>query len=374
METTEIIISKANAIRFKENNSLMPSFDNRLSYEEDFGNVPVRYYNQTIFVKSWKLVQIKAGLTAVVSLFKVDIDGVETEILTPVVTTYPTFKIYDFLLTFSTTEPCFYLEAKESGTVKHTSEWQQVIDEDDSYLKIEWTNLDLLSNSFEFDYLTVTAKANVNYMMVKGRLLEYEPSGEETVYDNQEKTEIIKANYYRGLSLELEVIPRQIAEIIGIATRHDEFQVNEVSFVASEIPEMEMFGAAIQFKALLKQPLILGINTHDIGFDCDSTTTDMIENKAQYDASGSGSFSVSDGYGVTQIITKVVSGTPTLIVGETVGGDNILPSELLTRSIPPQTDNLRYAKDIEGAWTIYYDVTGGVIDIFIQTMQFNPTV
>jgi len=369
METTEIIISKANAIRFKENNSLMPSFDNRLSYEEDFGNVPARYYNQTIFVKSWKLVQIKAGLTADVSLFKVDIDGVETEIIPSNVKNMPTFAIHDFILTFSAIEPCFYLEAKESGTVKHTSEWQEVIEETDGYLKIEWTNLDLLSNSFEFDYLTAAAIANVNYMLVKGRLLDYEPSGEETVYDNQEKTEIIKANYYRGLSLELEVIPRQIAEIIGIATRHDEFQVNEVSFVASEIPEMEMFGAAIQFKAILKQPLILGINTHDIGFDCDSTTTDMIENKGFEDASGSDSAAVTEGYGLTQIVAKTLSGSPVLKVGYTVGGDEIVRSRTIGNTI--LIDNNRFTPNIGAAWTIYFEVSSGIADVYFQTIMFN---
>jgi len=368
MTTDEIIISKCNSIRFAVQDDLMPSFDNRLSYEEDFDIIPTRQFSQIIFNKSTKLIQIKAGLTAVVTLVKTDTSGNETTILLPDVTTYPTFKIYDYLVAFSTIE-CVYFEVKESGITKHKSEWQNIIEYDATYKMVQWSNLDLLSNSFEFDYLTTLAKANVNFMIVKGRVLEYQPSGEETVYDNQDSVEIIKASYSRGLLLELDVLPRQVAEILGLATRHDQFQVNEVACVAKEIPDFDMFGSAIQFKASLTQPDILGINTHDIGYDCDSTKNKMIENKGFEDATGSDSALVTEGYGLTQIVAKTLSGTPSIKVGYTVGGEEIVRTRPIGSQI--MIDSNRFTPNLSGAWTIYFEISGGITDVYFQTIMFN---
>ncbi len=373
METTEIVISKANSIRFAERNDLMPSFDNKLVNEESWDYIPVQNYKQIIVNGTTKLIQVKAGLTAVVTLVSIDENGTETAYIS-VNTVYTDFIVYDYLISFPKDE-CFYFEVRESGVAKHISEIQEVIASADGYLKIEWANLDLVNNSFEFDYQTVTAKAYVNHMYVKGRLLTYEPKGEETIYNNQDKVELLKANYFRVLGLELEVLPRQISEIIGIATRHDMFNVNEVAFTAEELPSFDMFGSSIQFKAALTQNLALGINTHDIGFDCDSISGNMrVDPLGVEDAVSDGQLSVQAGFAITNIILMPYAGTtPTIKIGSTVGGDDILKTFTVPNTAPltPKTMTREFAPTTDANWTIYYEVLSGQLDIYITTVMFN---
>ena len=154
--------------------------------------------------------------------------------------------------------------------------------------------------------------------------------------------------------------------------QHDSFLINQKGYISEELADVEMSGGFSQLSAPLTLQDSIGLNTHDIGFDCDTTTTDMIENKGQEDATGTGTFSVTEGYGVTQIVAKLKSGTPVLKVGSTVGGEQIFSSEVITFSVPPHVENVRYAASGSAAWTIYWEVSGGTIDLWIQTIQFNP--
>ena len=372
MEALEIAVSKANAIRFSHVNGLMKSFDNQLSFNEKYFNKVNKKFDQTFFKDDVIIVQLKAGLTATVVLTKIMDDDTTSVIAADATTTYAAFKIYDYVITLGSVERFYFTATSESSS--HTSECINVIDEvettNNEYVKIEWTNLDAVSDTFQFDYSTADAIANVNYMRVRGQTDIYKPAGESTVYDNQNEVSKIKGNYYRDLVLETEPMPKQIAEILIIAMQHDTFLVNDVGYVVQELAEIGSLGSFVQISATLRLVTSLGMNADDIGFDCDTSTSNMIENKVDDAASGANTFSVSSGFGITQIIVKKISGTPTLKVGSTVGGVDIFPSEVITNTTPPLIENTRYTPEVTGAWTIYYDVSGGTADVFIQTIKF----
>jgi len=372
MTTTEIVISKANSIRFADRNSDDP-FEALLSCEETYSNKIAGKYDQIFFNGDSVLVQVKAGLTATVVVRKYTTENAYTTLTADNIETYSTFKVYEYLISVGATgssERFFLTATSESSSFR--SEWCDCIVADTTMMLLQWTNLDDSSDTFEFDYLTTLAIANVNFMRLPGQQVSYKPGGEITIYDNQNEKSKIKGSVSRKLTFVSDKIPRQVAEIIVIATQHDKFLSNSAGYIAEELPEIEMMGGFCQLSTDLTLGLSLGINTHDIGFDCDQTDTNMIENKYAEDASGSGTFSVSDGYGITQIIAKVTAGTPVLKIGSTVGSENIFREETLTHSIPSLIDNNRYTPDIEGAWTIYWEVSGGTCDIFIQTIKFNP--
>jgi len=364
--TTTISVSKANGIRFADINGLLPTFDNQLWCDETWANRPSQKYKQQYYVGDVILLQVKGEQSVAPTITQYFSDGTSAVLTADASTTYASFTIFEYLITTVLGE--FYIMA-ESVESTWKSETVEVIANDGSLLLLQWSNLDAINDSFEFDYSTTLAIANVNFMRIAGQLLTYKPSGEITVYDNQNEKSKIKGSIFRGLTLNTERMPRQLAEIIIIASQHDLFLINQVGYIVEDLPEVEMMGGFVQLSAPLTLASSLGLNTHDIGFDCDSTTTQMIENKLFEDAAGSDSAAVSAGYGLTQIVAKAISGTPTLTVGYTVGGNEIFRTEVITTT--PMIDNNRFTPLTDTAWTIYFEVSGGIMDVYFQTIMFN---
>ena len=374
MDTNKHILSKANSLRFAHSNGLMPTFDNQLSSDENFGNKSTRVFEHTFFVNDKVLVQVKCGKDASSShkLTKVYKDGTTDILGYDDATIYTDFNILDYLVDLNDIE-CFYI-LSEGGDDTWISENINVIesDIDQEYLLQEWTNLDPTNDSFEFDYTTTLAITNVNLMYVKGELLDYTAKSESTIYDNQNEIVKLKSNMYRVLNINLDILPRPVIEKIIIAMQHDVYQLNQVAYVAEEVPEVAMLGSWASLSAELTLVDSLGLNTHDIGFDCDSSGgEDMIENKVIIGASGSGSFTVSAGFGITQIIAVRLSGTPLLKIGESVLGDEIMTEQEVEDITPPLTITTNYTANTGTTWIIYYTLTSGLIDLYIQTMKFN---
>lgn len=365
MDTLKISMSKANSVRFAHVDGNMASFDNTLSFNETWFNKSPVIFDQTFFVDDVVLIQVKSGLTATITFLQILDSGITNTISATTTTTYTDFKIHEYPITHSAAARFYYKITSEESEWR--SECVSVIAEDTDYLLLQWTNLDDVSDSFEFDYSTVLAIANVNYMRIRGQLLTYKPAGETTVYDNQNEKAKIKGSVFRMLTMDTEQVPRQIAEKIIIATQHDSFLVNEVGYISEELPEVNPLGAGVVLSANLTLAAGLGINANDIGF---TATTDMIENKVDSSASGAETFAVTSGFGVSQIIVKKLTGTPSLKIGSTVGGTEIFPLEVITNTVPPLIENVRYTPDITGAWTIYYDCSGGTVYLHVQTTKF----
>jgi len=262
MDTLKIILSKANSIRFAHKNGLMATFDNRLSSEESWFNKPTGLFEHTFFKDDIVLIQIKAGLTATVVLTKYEDSG--SSILTATtINTYTDFKIYEYVIILKVEQ--FYLDAtSEESTWR--SECINAILEDDKYMLLQWSNNDPLTDSFEFDYTTTLSDTYVNFMRIRGQMLNYAPKGDSNIYDNQNEKVKLKSIIYRMLTFDSEVIPRQVAEVIVIAMQHDLFLANEVGYISEDLPEVNIMGGMAQVKAELTLIDSLGLNTHDIGY------------------------------------------------------------------------------------------------------------
>ena len=370
MITTEIVISKANSIRFSDRESDDP-FESLLSCEETYSNKIAGKYDQTFFTGDAILVQVKAGLTATVVMRKYTNENTYTTLTADNTETYTTagFIIYEYLL--NVTVERFFLTAT-SEVSSHRSEWCNCIVADSTMMLLQWTNLDDSSDTFEFDYLTTLAIANVNFMRLYGQQIAYKPGGEITVYDNQNEKSKIKGSVSRKLTFVSEKIPRQVAEIIVIATQHDKFLSDSAGYITEDLPEIEMMGGFCQLTTDLTLGLSLGINTHDIGFDCDSINTGLVEVKEIEGTAVDGTFSVSAGYMVVAVITEKVSGTPLLKIGSSVSGDEIRMERVVEDTTPPASGNITYTPDFDdAAWTIYYELSGGTINLSIVTIPFR---
>lgn len=377
MATTDISISLANSIRFVNQNGLLPSFDNTLSYNESFHNAGIKFYEQRFKTGETVLVQIKAGKDATVVLTKYK-DGSTPETITLHDTTaYTDFDILDYLILLES-EECFTLVAT-SETSTFESEPINVESDLTGLVKFQWFNFDAAgaNSNFEFDYSTTDSQNYVNFAYVDGELLEYAPTGESTVFDNQNEVIKVKETLFRQLTFKSTEVPRYLAEKIVIALAHDKCLINDVEFVAKELPKIDLSGRTnlVNVTAELTQRNVLGLNTYDIGFDVDSIIpSDMVKNKKAATATVSGQFTIDAGFSINMIVAKANSGTPTLKIGTTIGGDNIMKQRSLTST--PYIANLNFTPDTVNSWIVYYTIGGGSPSVYlsINTVDTNTAI
>lgn len=375
MQPNDIIISEANSIRFAVNNDLAPSFDNTLFNDEYFNNGGGRHYSQPYLIGDVILFQVKCGFDAKPRLTQKFYDGSADIVhLGAGEKFYDDFVITEYLVTVGA--GCYYFTMVDTlGTVSYTSEPVEGLSDLTNYEKIEWFNLDPISanNNFQFDYSTDAAKLNVNFLYINADLKIYTPSGESTVYDNQNEAEKVKESIFRVLKLNTGLIPRYLAEKLTIAQSHDKFICNDVEYIVKELPGIEPGGSTnwSTFEADLTQKNVLGLNTDDIGYDCDSIPSEtMIENKVNTNATVNGSFLISDGFNITQVIANVNSGTDvTLKIGTTPGGDEVIWETPLSGQI--FLNNNVFTPQMSGTYTVYYSLGGTSpnVDLRIQTID-----
>lgn len=376
MDAHEFIISKANCIRFADKNGLKRTFDNTLSSEEILFRAPVPVFSQKWFIKDTIPLQVKSGLSASPVLTKFVVGSPSGTIITEAgITTYPDYKIYDYLISVPNHER-FYLEV-ESSYNTFRSECIEIIDDDEDYLLFQWANTKKITNSFEYDYTTSTALGNAPFLRMKAEMIEYKLSGESEVYDNQAQKERLKSNLYRNLTLKTDIAPTAVLEILSIAMSHDLFLVNQVGYVSTELPEFTMIGSQAQISVGLTTKLSLGLNTSDIGFDCDTTNDSNVKNLKLSDLTGSGSVVATAGHTINQIILELKTGASgTVKVGYTVGGDELVRAYTLTTAKPfilLDRESIQQA-GMTADYTIYVEAsgTGFSADIYIQTINILP--
>jgi len=326
MTTTDIVISKANSIRFAIVDGELPHFDNTLSIDMDCMDGNALPYCQTFKVGEAINIQILSGLTAAVVLTLWDEYGMtHTNIPVTEVTTYADFKIHDFVYT-PASELSGYMTA-ESETTGYISEPFEVLADVSKYRKLNWFNLDTpsVNNNFEFDYTTASAQAYVNHCYVKAKFKDYKTGGESEVFDNQNELVKIKENKFRIFTFQTENIPVYLAELLILAQAHDVFEVEPVQFVCNSEPSISNSKAnLVELSMDLTQSAILGINTHDIGFNCDGETTTKMINLEKLNATSDFTFAITAGYLLHSLTAEWNSGTGIeLKIGITVGGSEL---------------------------------------------------
>lgn len=381
MDTLKAVISKANSIRWAHRDDLMRSMDNQLSCEETWSNKPSIYFDQIFFLNDPVLIQVKAGSTATVVLTQYFDDGSTTIHTVDDTTARPTVAapgadtwiIYDYLIIFSALGRSYFKLTTEESTWQ--SEYVNIIASDTDYRLLQWTNLDEDTDPFEFDYNTTYALANVNYMRILIEDLEYQSVGETDVYDNQNEKSILKSNQFAQILFKSGLIPRQIAQVISIAMAHDSFLVNEVAYVVEKIPEISTAGAWSIVSAPMVQNLNLGMNAHDLGFNCDTVAMSKVININKIAIAALDSALVNLGYSINQIIIELSTGTSgTIKIGTTIGGDDILKTYTLTTAKDFQIFTRNFMPDtgISAAWPIFFTVIGAFITARVQTIKVIP--
>lgn len=262
-----MIVSKANSIRFYKIDDLLSSFDNTKSTVEPFENHLMYSYRQVYYDSDTIRLQVKCSLSDTLTLKAFD-DGEWSSAMPGVVeVSYPAddIKIIEYPIDFSTfVSKCVYFKV-EGDTETYKSEVVQILtEEDENILQVEWYNSD---SAFEIDYST-----DISFMVrIRGIMKDYEPQGEIKTYSNQGELTKLKEVVVRGLKLQTEVIARYMVETLTIAMAHDKFYVNEVEYITENKPDVSPLNGSNLFELsnLLTQRTIIGINSHDIGFDSD---------------------------------------------------------------------------------------------------------
>lgn len=387
------MISVASSIKFRKDDGLLPSFDNTPVRSERFGGAAIHTFMQTVYNTDTVTLQAKVLNGYTVDLYyKTNCSGIWTKLSSGTKevdgATYDYWEIdIDFSATpfDAMTKTIFKLNVLDSGsaiTETWYSEPVEIIseasvsyylegpDEDlmyySKYLKIEFYNFD---NAFQVDYST----GIVHLLRVRAEMKELRSGGEGSFFDNQEEITRTSGEVKQILVLKTAPIPRYLAMMLKVAVTHDKFFVNEVEFVAEADPDIEnSLSNLVTFSCALTQREVIGLNTHDTGFDCDEYITGDVTMVLQEDTvSGQTSFTVPEGYLLHSITGQRTAGSPTITAGTTPGGVDILPSMELTASYVIETATINMEIAYAGDATLYVEVSGAGATANIYAILIN---
>lgn len=376
------MISKACSIRFIKSDTNPPAFDNTLDKDVLRPGGLITVFYQTAFSTDSVTLQAKltAGYTADLEYseygWKVwtKYKSLTTEISGPT---------YDYLETeidfsdFNAPMLRFRLQLFDGSTLVETwySEPVKILSDEDDSLLIEFFNnaVENDDNLFQVDYHTGIA----HQLRIPGTCNEYKPAGESTVFDNQDELTKLSSEVKRILILKTDPIPAYLQEMLTVAMQHDHFYVNKVEFVAESLPEISANPSNLApLTANLTQRNIIGLNTHDIGFDVDAISDDMVIVLQNEAASGAVSFAVPASYKIAWISGIRVSGSPVIKAGRTPGGSDILYEMSLnaTDNIYEVADTPQRMNSTDAAATLYVTVSGSgaVADVRVTLIKDIP--
>ena len=93
-----------------------------------------------------------------------------------------------------------------------------------------------------------------------------------------------------------------------------------------------------------------------------------IKNHEALSATTAGSFSIPQYHLGRYIIIEYVSGTPIVKLGTSLGGEDIFPEQTIDEDV---IDNNVFKGSLSLAWTLYYTVSGGTVNIYVRTENFK---
>lgn len=371
------MISIASSIRFRKEDALRPTFDNTLSYNESFLNAMNHRYCHKLYTDDVITIQVKVPVDDSFSIVSSENNGAWTAVTGEAkVTDGTTYDYWEVELDMADyTGP--YLQfriaiiSEEEIQEYWISEMIELVTEatDDGLLQVEFFNVD---NAFNVDYTSGIA----HLLRVESEMKEYRGQGEGSVFDNQEEVTRLKGEVKRILLFKTDPIPRFLAEMLVVALAHDKFFVNEIEFVAETEPEIENNGSNLVVLSVpLTQREVIGLNTHDVGFDCDAQTTDDMIVLESLAASGQISFSITDDYMVLTITGERTAGSPTITAGTTPGGTDILTSMELSASYLVEVALVTVDKASISGGTLYVEISGvgATANIYVATIKNRQT-
>jgi len=377
------MISVASSIKFRKDDGLLPSFDNTMFADETHFRVAKHPFFQKFFSTDTVTIQAEVdtgqNMEMQYSVGTIHYPGVvvwgefqsmtgEAKVFTGV--TYDYWEIDIAMTSFTVVKFKAIILESESVVETWSSEPVEIVTNDGKYLQIEFFNLE---NKFHAYYTNPTEADRLSHLIrIKGRLMKYKPAGETSVYDNQDEIVKTKDEVKRILTLETELIPPYLAEMLVVAVAHDKFFVNEVEFVAEKKPDYESgSGDWAQLTCELTQRDVIGMNAHDTGYNCDGTNNaDMIVLQ-ELAASGQKSFAITDDYMILTITGERTAGSPVLTAGTTPGGTDVLSGMSLTASYLVEVALVPFDKASIPGGTLYVTVSGAgaTANIYVATIK-----
>lgn len=361
-------VSIANSIKFRLIDGQLASFDNTFVVDEDWLGAWNYIYEQIFYDDDDFVIQVKVTKGYTISPFyskgcnEAWIVWDASPTLERSTDDYDFYEIIiDMSVVTGTDRVTFKLDiytAVPALDETWISEPIKLIEEGSrsDLLQIEYFNYE---NEYEMDY---TANGITSLLRIPSKLKEYSPSGDQDVYENQDELTKVRDVVKRQLTFLTQGIPRYLSEMLTVAASMDKFFINEVEFVSEEKPDIENEKHnLVTFKLTVTQRNVIGLNTNDIGFDCDAICTDVgVINRQALAVSGSGTFAVPEGYSVAFFHVVLASGTTGVFkCGFTVSEDDIIPSMTINSTTRTEIDALKFqTDDIDAAATIYYNVSG----------------
>jgi len=372
------VIGLCQSVRFRKQDSSFRNFDNTLVANELFYNDKIFTYCQRFGVSDAATIQLKSTSNTVPTCTGIKADRTEVDLPAVLASSYDT--------TGDGNDDLFFFEFDIPFSLFPTRSYATVVQDADSWIsepffydtnlaqeladgevhKIDYYNND---NAFEIDFST-----GITFTFyVESILKDYGADGEVSNYDNQDELTKLKETVQRLLTFRTVYIPRFLAETLKLASAMDNFLVNEVSFVRDEQPEIIPVEGSnlIEYSMTLNDKEYLGVNTHDIGFSCDTTTTEgesMV--LTILGASGSETFSIPAGYLVHTLRSQWVSGAAVEVkLGTSISGDNLVYPRNITSVETDRTTSVHGDIDRDSDTDIYATVTGGVANLDLQIIK-----
>jgi hypothetical protein len=372
----------ANSIRFRKIDTNYPNFDNTLVVNEKFFNDKIFPYCQRFLTTDTVTVQMKSNSATVPTVVLYDSEMNETAIVTTLVSSYDQDSdgsddlfFFEFDVVMATLTDEHFLRATQGSDVFVSEPFKADSDlltelQNGQALQIQYSNID---NALQIDFSDFGGtKTPITFTIyVEGTLKDFGFGGESSVYDNQDELTKIKETMIRLLTLKTLHIPRYMAETLRIASGFDMFVINGVSFVREDLPEVAAVDGSnlVELSMTLNDKEYLGVNSHDIGFDCDTSTGEIMI-LTEENASGSVSFNVPAGYLVHTMRIEWVSGTSVEAkLGTTLAGDELVLAFNVNSSFTMVTTAIHGDINRGSDSSIYATITGGVANIDIQLIQ-----
>lgn len=374
-----IAVGYGNGLFFRRKDGQLPSFDNTFVCDENFANHGIKpVWNNKYFSTDTLTVQVKmgSGETPTLTYYNITDDSSST-IAGALEESYTLYDFWEFDIDFSAFAGdlvYFVFSSSNAADDDWESEPVKVVADDGSYTKIEWYNLDptttgATSENFEMDYTT----GIVPFMRLQVVLKDYEPEVEVSTYENLDEVVKLREKVKRTLMLKTDEVPRYIVEKLVVATAHDKFYVNEVEFIRKEKPEIENGESNFaSFQAVLTQANVIGLNTADVGFDCDEIVGSCkITNLTELNVGADTYFTMPEGYLLQSITLIYNAGTDVLFkFGTVVGQDDVVAMRPTYQDSPiTATINSDYA-DI-GDTALFCDVSGTNVDVDVHIVMIQ---
>ncbi len=373
------VISLANSLRFAKVETPVDgsTWDNTLVCQEENPDGQHYGYAQRLLPTDVIKIWFKSAYTTHVAKIY---DHLNTEISIPTVVLetgpYSLYTFYSitidpvafdytkaYYILITATDPSLDTVIWKSEPIMTAASWP-------NHVTIRYTNFDI---AFELDYANDTSIEHL--LRVPGRLYSFKPEGEIDVYSNQGFLTKIREVVQRVQVLELEPIPRWLAEKINIALAHDQIWVNGEEFVKKSQPQITRFSKTnlLTMTVDLNQTYVVGLNSDDDGMPCpDTGGTDLglvvVKNFRITGASGTANQDItaySAKFVLDKIIVTLTSGSATTIkAGWAAGTEDILfetdissleaniPVSLSVEQAPPSTGNKVYFTLGSGTFTI----------------------